>query len=60
MGEDGLLHWRSFNHGRLRKTTAEQDRAIVDEIVRNPFGNASDVIANSNVQVCANTVRNRV
>lgn len=56
-GEEGLLDRRGYNSGRLRKTTAEEDRAIVRQMNQNPSQSALNVAVNLDLSVCANMVR---
>ncbi|XP_076661528.1 3-oxoacyl-[acyl-carrier-protein] reductase FabG-like isoform X1 [Halictus rubicundus] len=59
-GEEGLVDRRLYNAGRARKTTTQEDHAIIREMNQNPSQSASSVAANLDLQVCPSTVRSRL
>ncbi|XP_026671897.1 uncharacterized protein LOC108627954 isoform X2 [Ceratina calcarata] len=59
MGEEGLIDWRKYNFGK-RKTSPEEDNAIVGLMKKVPSASASSVPAILDLRVNAETVRNRL
>lgn len=59
MGEEGLLDGRRKNKGK-RKTSAEQDDALVSEVTEKPFQDAIHVSANLSLTVSKHTIYRRL